>query len=129
MNARWQGEPIRRRVFSSAAAAILFVLLVLPTLAGIRLAHHFDWRLIVGYLAIAHLLTLFLYWQDKRRAEANAWRTPESTLHLLELCGGWPAAFVAQRVFRHKISKRSYQAGFWFIVVLHQFVSFDYLQR
>ena len=31
------------------------------------------------------------------------------TLHTLELIGGWPAAFLAQRWLRHKCSKRSFQ--------------------
>ena len=48
-------------------------------------------------------------------------------LHLAELLGGWPAAFVAQRALRHKISKTSYQATFWLIVALHQGVALDFL--
>ncbi len=46
---------------------------------------------------------------------------------MLELIGGWPGAFLAQRVFRHKISKRSYQVEFWIIVLLHQFLALDSL--
>ncbi len=119
----------RRGNLSATAAIFLVVLLVLPALAIIRLAHLFDFRFIVGYLAVVSALTPFLYWRDKRSAEAGAWRTPESTLHFAELFGGWPAAFIVQRAFRHKISKRSYQVAFWSIVTLHQAVCFDMLNE
>ena len=38
--------------------------------------------------------------------------TPEAMLHLLELLGGWPAAWLAQRVLRHKSRKERYQLAF-----------------
>jgi uncharacterized membrane protein YsdA (DUF1294 family) len=46
-------------------------------------------------------------------------RIPESRLHLAELLGGWPGAWVAQRLFRHKSAKVRYRVVFWAIVVLH----------
>ena len=49
----------------------------------------------------------------------NARRTPESTLHLFGLLGGWPGALAAQRLFRHKSSKASFQATYWITVVLN----------
>lgn len=106
---------------------LLAALLLLPLLVCLRLASSFHPLLIAGYVFAASALTFGLYWHDKRRAQADGWRTPESTLHLAELLGGWPAAFVAQRVFRHKISKTSYQIMFWMIVVLHEAASFDFL--
>jgi uncharacterized membrane protein YsdA (DUF1294 family) len=45
----------------------------------------------------------------------------------LELAGGWPGAFLAQRRLRHKCSKVSYQITFWLIVSLHIYVATDYL--
>ncbi len=53
------------------------------------------------------------------------WRIPESTLHLFELAGGWPGAFVAQRALRHKTAKTSYQFVFWVIILLHQGLAID----
>jgi hypothetical protein len=50
---------------------------------------------------------------------------PEARLHLLELLGGWPGAFLAQRRLRHKCSKHSYQVVFWLIVLAYQFAAFD----
>ncbi len=66
---------------------------------------------------------------DKRRAEEGLWRIPEANLHLLELLGGWPGAFLAQRRLRHKCSKGSYQVMFWLIVLAYQFLAYDSLQR
>ena len=48
-------------------------------------------------------------------------------LHLTELAGGWAAAFLAQRLYRHKSIKTSYQLSYWVIVLAHQFVAADAL--
>jgi uncharacterized membrane protein YsdA (DUF1294 family) len=40
-------------------------------------------------------------------------------LHLLELCGGWPGALIAQHWVRHKVGKLSFQIIFWLIVAAH----------
>jgi len=45
------------------------------------------------------------------------------------LLGGWPGAFLAQRRFRHKCSKVSYQVVFWVIALTYQLVAFDSLQE
>lgn len=46
-------------------------------------------------------------------------RTPEATLHMLDLLGGWPGALIAQQQSRHKTVKASFQAVFWFTVVVN----------
>lgn len=53
---------------------------------------------------------------DKAAAMNNRWRTPENTLHLLSLVGGWPGALIAQKMFRHKTKKAEFQTVFWFAV-------------
>lgn len=62
---------------------------------------------------IASLLSFVAIWRDKRAAGRGGWRTPESTLHLLELLGGWPGSLAGQRLFRHKTQKLSYRVVFW----------------
>lgn len=59
------------------------------------------------------------YGLDKAAARHNRWRIPENNLHLLALLGGWPGALAAQRVFRHKSAKASFQTLFWATVVLN----------
>jgi uncharacterized membrane protein YsdA (DUF1294 family) len=59
------------------------------------------------------------YLVDKRAAVRDRRRIPETTLHLLELLGGWPGALLAQRLIRHKNAKVGYQVVFWVIVMVH----------
>ena len=61
------------------------------------------------------LATFLVYGWDKRQAVRNAERVPEKTLHLLAVFGGWPGALLAQRIFRHKNRKASFQMVFWLI--------------
>ena len=67
----------------------------------------------------ASLVALILYGADKSAAENNRWRTPESTLHVVALFGGWPGALIAQGIFRHKSKKEEFQTVFWTTVVLN----------
>lgn len=83
--------------------------------------------LVFAYYCLISLITFFSYALDKSKALQGQWRIPESTLHLLELLGGWPGAMAAQRVFRHKIRKTSYQITFWLIVCVHLIVTIDAL--
>lgn len=69
--------------------------------------------------ATTSLLTFMLYWGDKRAAENGGHRTPEKTLQLLSLAGGWPGGLFAQRTFRHKSTKKSFQATYWATVLLN----------
>eukprot|EP00752_Nemacystus_decipiens_P012729 g11276.t2 len=45
-------------------------------------------------------------------------RIPEALLGQVELAGGSPGSFIAQRVFRHKISKLSYQQRFSQVLIV-----------
>jgi uncharacterized membrane protein YsdA (DUF1294 family) len=101
-------------------------LLALPVFAAHRLGVAGHW--IAGYTVLVSAVTYAVYRMDKRRAEEGLWRVPEANLHLLELLGGWPGAFIAQRRLRHKCSKVSYQVMFWLIVVIYQVAALDSLQ-
>lgn len=106
-------------------AVAVALLLVAPALALPALAEWLSpWWLALCALTTSTLATLNL-WLDKRFAVASRSRVPEATLHLFELTGGWPGSFLAQRLFRHKISKRAYQLVFWLIVLLHQLLALD----
>ena len=62
-------------------------------------------------------LTYAVYAWDKHAAQNNQWRTPENTLHILALCGGWPGAAVAQQRLRHKSQKTEFRYVFWLTVL------------
>jgi uncharacterized membrane protein YsdA (DUF1294 family) len=74
---------------------------------------------IAGWYFAMSLLTFCMYGWDKHRARVSKWRVKENTLHILELIGGWPGAWLAQRRFHHKWQKTAYMRIFWAIVTLH----------
>ncbi len=69
--------------------------------------------------AITSVITFIFYWLDKRAAKNSTQRTPEATLQSLSLIGGWPGALLAQRIFRHKTSKKLFRIIFWIQVFLN----------
>jgi uncharacterized membrane protein YsdA (DUF1294 family) len=73
---------------------------------------------VVGYLAMS-AVAFAAYRIDKSRAVRGDRRIPEATLHVIELLGGWPGAWIAQRVFRHKWRKTRYLLVFWGIAAIH----------
>lgn len=75
--------------------------------------------LVPAFYLAASVVTFLAYALDKSAASRNAWRTPENTLHLLALLGGWPGALAAQRLLRHKSVKMSFQISFWGTVLLN----------
>ncbi|MBX3747605.1 MAG: DUF1294 domain-containing protein [Verrucomicrobiae bacterium] len=101
--------------------ALLGVLLILPILALAQWPQAARW--VAAWGALVGLLTWTLYALDKRQAGIGGRRISERTLHGCELAGGWPAAFLAQRHFRHKSAKGRYRLVFWGIVLLHQAIA------
>ncbi|MDY7096250.1 MAG: DUF1294 domain-containing protein [Acidobacteriota bacterium] len=75
--------------------------------------------LILALYLVASLITFIAYALDKRAARKGNWRTPENTLHLLALIGGWPGALTARKLLRHKTKKQPFRTIFWATVVLN----------
>lgn len=73
-------------------------------------------------LPVLNAATFFAYWLDKDAARRQARRTPENTLHLMALLGGWPGAWLAQQVLRHKSVKASFRRVFWLTAGLNLLV-------
>lgn len=65
------------------------------------------------------LITYVTYSMDKRAAKQGSQRTPENTLHVMALLGGWCGALLAQRVLRHKTVKPEFRQVFWLTVMLN----------
>ncbi len=103
--------------------------------SGIALAYVFiaAWVVLVGssvwtqrlplwtlaLLIAVNMVTYGIYAADKRAAKEGRWRAAESTLHLLSLSGGWPAAWLAQKILRHKSNKAEFPAVYWLSVALN----------
>lgn len=77
-----------------------------------------PWTVAFVYLGVS-VLTFAMYAADKRAAQGNHWRTPENTLLLVGLIGGWPGAVVAQQLLRHKTKKLRFRTRFWSTVILN----------
>jgi len=121
-------SPLNAQPLGTWQWALFVIALVLPITALTRLATQLGPVEVFGGAVALSALTYFASARDKRKAQRGQWRTPESTLHLLELCGGWPGSFLAQHRFRHKLRKVSYQFTFWLIVAAHEAVAYDFLQ-
>lgn len=83
--------------------------------------------LVVFYLLVS-LLAFSLYAWDKAAARAGRRRTPERTLHLLAVAGGWPGAMLAQQWLRHKSVKRPFRAVYWLTVIINLAALFYWLR-
>lgn len=73
--------------------------------------------------ALMSLVEFFVYWLDKNASESKARRVSETTLQTWALLGGWPGAAIAQKVFRHKTRKASFQNTFRLMVVCNVLVT------
>lgn len=69
--------------------------------------------MLAGWYVCASLATFVVYALDKRAARTGRRRTPERTLLLLGLVGGWPGGLLAQTLVRHKSAKTSFLIKFW----------------
>lgn len=98
---------------ASLALPLLLAVLVAASLLG------HPPRGVLWTYPVLSALTFVAYARDKSAARQGRWRTPEPTLHLLALLGGWPGALVAQQVLRHKSSKAGFRAVFRGTVALN----------
>lgn len=121
-----QAPSVRHRL-GLAPWGCFLVLLVLPVLALSHLALEVDWRVLAAGPVLMSGLTFLSYRSDKQRAAAGEWRIAESTLHLMALLGGWPGAYWARLIFRHKTAKLSFRITFFMVVLAHQFLAADFL--
>ena len=76
-----------------------------------------PWAL--GAALSLNVITVLTYAMDKNAAHAGQRRTPENHLHLLSLAGGWPGAWFAQQLLRHKSRKRPFLRVYWLTVAVH----------
>lgn len=108
-----QRPPTRRGSGQLLLAAGFLGLLALAVLAGVFPG------LVLGAYFGASALTFLVYAADKSAARNDRRRTPEDTLHLLALAGGWPGAMLAQQLLRHKSTKASFRTKFWCTVAVN----------
>lgn len=112
-------QPIHKSFrLGSAAKAFLVASLFLLAVAALCAFGFLPWAILWLYLG-ASLLSFVVYALDKSAAKADRQRTPENTLHMLALVGGWPGALYAQERLRHKSSKKRFRLIYWATVLLN----------
>lgn len=94
------------------------IILLTPTL-WMSFYYGYTPLLVAAIFGIISIVAFAVYYKDKSAAVRGAWRTPESTLHLLSLMCGWPGAIIAQQAFRHKTQKKSFRFVFWITVIIN----------
>ena len=99
---RGLNRPFARESYRVYAAFLMIIVL----LVAITLDRAPIW--LAAAYAVLGALSFALYAVDKRRAETNAWRTPEATLHGVDLVGGIIGGLLAQHILRHKTAKVSF---------------------
>lgn len=72
---------------------------------------------LAAYYLLASLACFILYAHDKAAARRGARRTPERSLLLLGLAGGWPGGLLARRWLRHKTVKVPFRYWFWLTAI------------
>ena len=105
----------RTPLFSSQLiiGVLLFSALILLCVVGMLPKY------IVAFYSILSCVSFLRYWSDKNSAKLSLFRTSESSLLFVDLLGGWFGGLLAQRLFRHKVSKASYQSQYWLMVLIN----------
>ena len=118
MDVRFAGQRIQQRKSPKPVPRLLVGAL---SLLAVLLGTFFS--LVPAVVTICYVLLSFLsylmYSLDKTASGKNMQRIPESTLHSVDLLGGWPGALIAQQQFRHKTVKASFQSVFWVTVFIN----------
>jgi uncharacterized membrane protein YsdA (DUF1294 family)/cold shock CspA family protein len=119
---RARAKGIRRPHLDKPKARLGFPLLVLAGFAAwiaIQTTRKCYPEALALYLAVVNGFSFLQYARDKRLAKNKEFRISEARLHGVDLLGGWPAAFVAQHLYRHKVSKLSFRMVFLLTVLLN----------
>jgi len=118
-DARYAGEKLKKKQKSNVSTfSIVLAIGFLIVMTALSYMDYLPKQLKYAYYGLS-VITFMIYAYDKYKAKRNAWRTPESTLHILAMLGGWPGAALAQQVLRHKSSKADFRRIFWLTVVIN----------
>jgi uncharacterized membrane protein YsdA (DUF1294 family)/cold shock CspA family protein len=119
-NAAVRGASSTKSASTRSALAVIYIAVsvFLATTIWLAIVGRMSFFVPIAYIAMSGI-TMLVYAFDKSAALNSRQRTREQTLHLLELLGGWPGAWIAQQLFRHKSRKMSFQIEFWLCVIVN----------
>lgn len=111
---QWQKRREERPLWVGLGLIAFWLLL---WLVGIGMGR-FPWVILTAVVLI-NLATFYMYWRDKDAAVNETQRTPEEQLHALAVAGGWPGAWFAQQILRHKTVKQPFRLIYWGTVAVN----------
>jgi uncharacterized membrane protein YsdA (DUF1294 family) len=76
-------------------------------------------QFLIAYLILVNAAGFLLMLADKRKAQKNQWRIPETTLLLTALLGGSLGTVMGMRLFRHKTRHLHFSLGLPVLLALH----------
>lgn len=110
--------PPMRQMRPRVAVPITFALSFLIVIAALALGGWLEMSWLILYYGTS-LITYSCYSRDKTAALNARRRTPESTLHMMSLVGGWPGALIAQALLQHKTRKPSFLIAYWSTAIIN----------
>lgn len=119
---QWQKRREERPLWIGLGLIAFWLLL---WLIGIGMGR-FPWVILTA-VVLVNLATFYMYWRDKDAAVNETSRTPEDQLHALALAGGWPGAWFAQQILRHKTSKQPFRTIYWATVAANMLLLLGWL--
>ncbi|MGE0349700.1 DUF1294 domain-containing protein [Hydrogenophaga sp.] len=111
---QWQKRREERPLWIGLGLIAFWLLL---WLIGIGMGR-FPWVILTA-VVLVNLATFYMYWRDKDAAIHEVQRVPEDWLHALAVAGGWPGAWFAQQILRHKTRKQPFRLIYWGTVAVN----------
>ena len=80
-------------------------------------------RNVIIYIIAINIITFFVMFIDKKKAQHGRYRISEKTLFTLVLLGGGIGGIAGMYIFRHKTQKTKFVVGFPAILIFEIIVS------
>jgi len=117
VNAYVIGEKHNKSIIYAILIGLNIAFVTIPFVLSLYIINITYYPLVL--YSLLSFVCFFVYVYDKQMAISGGWRIQESSLHWLEIFGGWPGALIAQMIIGHKNSKIAFQFIFSVIVLLH----------
>jgi uncharacterized membrane protein YsdA (DUF1294 family) len=76
------------------------------------------YEIILSYLLMINIFTMYTFFLDKSKAKNKKWRIKERTLFLLSIAGGSLGAIIGMKLFKHKTKHWYFKYGLPFILTV-----------
>lgn len=76
------------------------------------------YEIVLWYLLMINLFTMYTFFLDKSKAKNKKWRIKERTLFLLSVFGGSIGAILGMKLFKHKTKHWYFKYGIPIILMM-----------